>query len=303
MDYMTPGSLGNSSPLPANNSLSAQFYHNAIKSTGAKIRLDLSWKLERDQADWEIWRSNADGLRLDTDINGFDGSLVAWASVQRVIEQYRSFINQQEEDPTRLNIPIMIRPDLDDMYTGNAETLNGVTDVQRYTIASHWVGTGGNLISGADLTQLDALGTELMYDAELLSVADFTAQYPMQPINPEGTTQPGAQASSQLQAWIAGPNTNNKNAVVVLANYGPDEGSGGYGTSLQGNLMVNATLELLGIAPGQPHGAANGWSVRRVLGGGGAGGADHTSLGVMTSAISSNLGPGESALYYLTAQD
>jgi alpha-galactosidase len=49
----------------------------------------------------------------------------------------------------------------------------------------------------------------------------------MQPKNPFGTARPGSQAS--LQAWIAGPDTNSENAVVVLANYGLDQGNGGFG--------------------------------------------------------------------------
>jgi alpha-galactosidase len=299
---MTPGSPYAGESLPANNSLAAVAYYNAIQQSGRQIRLDLSWKLDRDSAaDWYIWRGNADGLRLDQDINNSGQStLVSFATVQRAIEQYRSFVNQQEEDPTRQYIPIMIRPDMDNMYVGNTQWLTGLSDVQRYTVAIHWVGAGANLITGSDLTQLDSLGQELLYDSELLSVAQFTAQYPMQPKNPFGSTQPGSQASEQLQAWIAGPDTSNQHAVVVLANYGPDQGQGGFGTSLQGVQFVNVSLSLLGIAQGQQNGVP-GWSVRRVLGGGGSGGADYSDLGVTTSYIASNLGPGESVLYYLTA--
>lgn len=241
MDYMTPGSPQAGETLPANNSLAAVAYHKAIQQSGRTIRLDLSWKLDRDSAaDFEIWRNNADSLRTDQDINSSNtGTFVAFATVQRAIEQYRSFINQQVEDPTRQNVPIMIHPDMDNMYTGNAASLTGLTDQERYTVAIHWIGAGANLITGSDLSQLDSLGQELLYDSEALSVAEFTAQYPMQPKNPFGSALPGSQASEQLQAWIAGPDENNENAVVVLANYGPDQGSGGFGTSLQGTQLVN----------------------------------------------------------------
>jgi alpha-galactosidase len=265
------------------------------------MRLDLSWKLYRDVGDWYLWRGNADSLRLDQDINNSGQStLVSFATVQRAIEQYRIFINQQVEDPTRQTIPIMIRPDMDNMYTGNAQSLTGLSDVERYSVAIHWVGAGANLITGADLTAIDSLGQTLLYDPEVLSVAEFTTNYPMQPKNPFNTTQPGSQASEQLQAWIAGPDSQNQNAVVVLTNYGPDQGQGGFGSNLQGVQLVNISLSLLGIADGQPNGAP-GWSVRRVLGGGGSGGPDHSNLGVTNSYMASNLGPGESALYYLMA--
>jgi hypothetical protein len=39
----------------------------------------------------------------------------------------------------------------------------------------------------------------------------------MQPKNPHNAAQPGSQASEQLQEWIAGPDSANENAVVVLA--------------------------------------------------------------------------------------
>ncbi|KAH8122405.1 hypothetical protein ACSS6W_005965 [Trichoderma asperelloides] len=304
LDFMTPGSPDAGENLPANNSLAAVAYHKAIQQASRPMRLDLSWKLDRNSAaDFFLWRGNADGMRLDQDINNAGQSaFLGFNTVQRTIEQYRSFINQQEEDPARQGTPIMIRPDMDNMYTGNAQALTGLSDVQRYTVAIHWVGAGANQITGSDLSQLDTLGKELLYDPEFLSVAEFTNQYPMQPKNPFGTANPGSQASEQLQAWIAGPNTGNKNAVVVLANYGPDLGQGSFGTSLQGVQLVNISLSLLGIAEGQPNGAP-GWSVRRVLGGGGSGGPDHSDIGVATSVIASNLGPGESVLYYLTATD
>jgi alpha-galactosidase len=301
LDFMTPGSPEAGESLPANNSLAAVAYHNAIQQSGRKIRLDLSWKLDRSSvADFEIWRNNADSIRTDQDINNSNiGTFTAFGTVQRAIEQYRSFIKQQVEDPTRQNVPIMIRPDMDNMYTGNAASLTGLTDQERYTVAIHWFGAGANQITGSDLTQLDSLGQKLLFDSEVLSIAAFTANFPMQPKNPFGTAQPGSQASEQLQAWIAGPDTNNQNAVVVLANYGPDQGNGGFGTSIQGIQIVNISLSLLGIANGQPNGAP-GWTVRRVLGGGGQGGSDHTDLGVTTTFMASNLGPGESALYKLT---
>ncbi|KAL7809592.1 glycoside hydrolase family 27 protein [Trichoderma gracile] len=304
LDFMTPGSPDAGESLPANNSLAAVAYHRAIQQASRPMRLDLSWKLDRNSAaDFFLWRGNADGLRLDQDINDAGQStFLMFNTVQRAIEQYRSFINQQEEDPARQGSPIMIRPDMDNMYTGNGQSLTGLSDVQRYTVAIHWIGAGANQITGSDLSQLDTLGRELLYDPELLSVAEFTAQYPMQPKNPFGTTSPGSQASEQLQAWVAGPNTDNKNAVVILANYGPNLGQGGFGENLQGVQLVNISLSLLGIAEGQPNGAP-GWSVRRVLGGGGSGGEDHSDLGTTSSSIASFLGPGESVLYYLTASD
>ncbi|KAL7920253.1 glycoside hydrolase family 27 protein [Trichoderma austrokoningii] len=239
LDCMTPRSPQAVENLPANNALAAVAYHKAIQQASRPMRLDLSWKLDRNSA---------------SDFFFFG------ATVQRAIEQYRSFINQQEEDPARQGTPIMVRPDMDNMYTGNGQTLTGLSDV----------GAGANLITGSDLSQLDTLGKELLSDSEFLSVAVFTAQYPMQ---------------LKIPVW----------------HYEPGSGQGGFGKSLQGVQLVNISLSLLGIAECQPNGAP-GWIVRRVLGGG-SGGPDHSDLGVATSVLTSNLGPGESILYYLTATD
>lgn len=55
------------------------------------------------------------------------------------------------------------------------------------------------------------------------------SNFPMQPKNPFGTTQPGSQASEKLQAWIAG----RRNLMRVMRmrfwywlimKYGPDQG-------------------------------------------------------------------------------
>jgi len=114
----------------------------------------------------------------------------------------------------------------------------------------------------------------------------------MQPRNPDGTRDPGGPAASQTQAWVAGPDENGT-AVVVLSNLGPDEGSGGFGTGDTDVKLVNIALNRLGLG-------GSGWNVRRVLGGGGSGGEDHSDLGVATEKLESWLGPGESVLYRLT---
>lgn len=93
-------------------------------------------------------------------------------------------------------------------------------------MAIHGIGTGANLITGSDMTNLDGFGYQFLFNAEALAVADFTSQYPMRPRNPEGWGTPGGGDSMQLRAWIAGPNDNGT-AVAVLANYGPDLGRGG----------------------------------------------------------------------------
>ena len=218
--------------------------------------------------------------------------------MQRAIEAYRVFITQQTLDPTRRTVPITIRPDMDNTYLGNSQRPSGLSDVQRYSMAIHWIGAGANLITGSDQTTRDQLGYNLTYDPEAMDIAAFTSQYPMQPRNPSGWGTLGDSASVQLQAWIAGPSADGV-AVVVLANYGPDEGAGGFGLDWDGVHLVTIPLPDLGIGSGMRHGA-DAWFVRQVWGGGGSGGPDHTDIGIVTNSIGCKLGPGESVLYKFT---
>lgn len=278
LDYVTPGSPDNGGHLPANNSGSVIAYHNAIKGFGGAMRLDISWKLERNSTYLDIWEANADSMRTDQDINNSgSSSFVAWKTVQRAIENYRDFISgvvAASDQPT-----LTIHPDLDNLYVGNNQSITGVSDSMRETIATHWIGAGANLISGSDMTKLDALGIQLLSAPNALNVAEFTAQYPMQPRNP-GT---GQNKSQQLQAWIAGP-SDNGTAVVVLANYGPDQGQGGFGTTYSGPQGVKVSWADLGIQ-GSYH-ISNVWT-----------GAD---LGVFNSSFNATLDEGESQLLMLT---
>lgn len=209
IDYITPGSPDNGADMPPDNSGTVKAYHQAIMNNNAegKLRLDISWKLDRSDPYWGYWQSSADSLRLDQDINNSgSSSLVAWQTVLRTINYYREFINEQTQQ-SRQQKPIMIRPDMDNMYVGNKQSIGGLSDVQRYTMAMHWVGAGANLIVGSDETRRDDLGYMLLTDGEVYGkggVADFTQQYPMQPRNPSGWGTAGGNAAMQAQAWIAG---------------------------------------------------------------------------------------------------
>ena len=302
LDYVTPGSP-DGGPPNVNNSGGVAAYHKAIENNQAqgKMRLDISWKLDRSDPYWGIWQSSADSLRIDQDTNnGQDAkSLTNWGSVLRTLDYYRQFINEQTQE-ARQGKPIMIRPDMDNTFIGNAEKVSGLTNAQRYTQAALWIGAGANLITGSDLTQIDDLGKELLYNDEAQSVAAFTAQYPMQPRNPNdphGYGTPGANAALQCQTWIAGPAPNGT-AVVWLSNLGPDPCRNGgcqktHGLDWKGDRNVSITFHDLGI------GDSNKYNVHRVWGGGGRGGSDHAAEYQATDRLESWLGEGETAMYVL----
>ncbi|THU97139.1 family 27 glycoside hydrolase [Dendrothele bispora CBS 962.96] len=245
LDFITPGSPDNGVNLPANESLAVVAYHTAISRSGRQMRLDISWKLGRDPADYGIWSSNSDSFRTDQDINnsGQNSSMfTSWTTVQRAIDNYRQYITLHTDQDEVLSI----YPDMDNMYVANEQTISGVTDEERRSILSHWMAAGSNLILGSDLTNIDDFGQSLLSNTFAFStIADFAAKFPMRPRNP-GT---GAGDAKQLQAWIAGPGTSSGHttAVVLLANYGPDLGMGGFGTSLSGTQTVSISLDELGI--------------------------------------------------------
>lgn len=255
--------------------------------------LDISADLELNSSYFPTWQQSSESLRTDTDVNNQEsGTFVRWATVQRAIDRYRVFITDQLGGATSAGKGIMIHPDMDNNYIGNSESVSGISDTQRYSMAIHWMGAGANLITGSDLTHQDSLGTELLFNSEAMGVAAFTSQYPMQPRNPSGWGTAGGNAARQCQAWIAGPSPNGT-AVVVLTNLGPDQGQGGFNTHWGGKHNVSISLTDLGIG-------GSSWTVRRVWGGGGSGGPDHSDIGVWYDRVESWLDEGESVLYQFT---
>jgi alpha-galactosidase len=57
LDYVTPGSPDNGVNLLENNSGIVVCYHNAIVQQKRQIRLDISWKLFRDEPFYTIWNT------------------------------------------------------------------------------------------------------------------------------------------------------------------------------------------------------------------------------------------------------
>ncbi|KAF5334114.1 hypothetical protein D9758_016075 [Tetrapyrgos nigripes] len=245
LDFVTPGSP---MLLPKNSSGSVIAYHRAISKLSKlpnsnsrpnrpnhPIRLAISWKLARDPTHFSIWSSHADSFRTDQDINNAGAEsarFTRWEVVQRAMNEYRGYVegharkHMQTEMGEGMGEVLTIHPDMDNLYVGNGEEIDGVDDRMRRTMVNHWVGAGANLMLGSDLTGLDATGLSLLTNPTILSLAHcFTSRFPMRPRNP-GT---GLGHSRQLQAWIAGPDPETGDAVVLLVNYGVDLGQGGFG--------------------------------------------------------------------------
>lgn len=230
--------------LGCDNSPAVEAYQKAIAKTGKNIRLNLSWKLCRNETWLPTWSGLAESMRTDQDINNYGHeTFLAWSVAQRAIDNYRQYIGLQAQR----DVPITIYPDMDNLFAANSERLTGVNDSMRTTVMNHWLGAGANLILGSDLTQTDELGWKLLTSHQSTAAANFFAKYPMQPRNP-GT---GNNLAQQLQAWIGGPRADGREAYVLIANYGPDQGSGGFGTQLYGKQAVTVSLASLGLGNSQ----------------------------------------------------
>ena len=276
LDFVTPGSPDNGANLPPDSSGSVIAYHKAIQQSGRQMRLHISWKLDRSKQFFSIWDANADAMRTDQDLNNSgETTFVSWATVQREIDNYRQYITTVSAYSHVLNI----HPDMDNLFVGNPASMTGVTDQERQTIMTHWIGAAANLIIGADMTNLDAFGKNLLTNPNAMQVAEFTSKYPMQPRNPGS----GGNGAKQLQAWIAGPDETGA-AVVVLANYGPDAGQGGFNTTLSGTQKLEVSWKDLGVSGS--FGVFDVWAGK--------------NLGSQSKSLSVELGEGASVLYKLT---
>ncbi|KAF2754210.1 family 27 glycoside hydrolase [Pseudovirgaria hyperparasitica] len=257
LDFITPGSpeAGNSSNLPPDNSGSVRAFHNAIQTElpSRSMRLHISWKLERNATYLPIWNANTDAMRTDQDINQSGAkTLVQWQKVQRAIENYRQWYLAATAGLIDAGLALRVRPDLDSLLNGNDKSISGISDVKRQSVMTHWIGAGAPLITGSDMRNLDHVGMNLYTNQEALDVANFTSYYPMQPVNPGGGNSP-----AQVQAWIAGVEMSAQcKSVVVLANYGPDEGEGGFGTAMSGVQKMSVEFKHFGLG--------GTWNVRDV---------------------------------------
>ncbi|XEV04958.1 hypothetical protein FSHL1_010245 [Fusarium sambucinum] len=239
LDFITPGSIVGSKPIPDDTSGAAIAMHNAIANNGKRIRLDVSSNVCRNSPYTEIWDKNTDTMRVAVDINNNNSkSFIGMWKVQGTIEQYRLFINQIVEGKKLMRT----RPDFDNLFVANPEAISGINDNQRLTVMSHWIGASANLIMGSDLTNIDDLGRKLLTSPGTIRARDFCTKWPMQPRNP-GT---GRNTAQQLQAWVAGPSDNGQ-AYLLMTNLGPNHGRGNFDTVGEGVQRLSTTLGQLGF--------------------------------------------------------
>lgn len=143
-------------------------------------------------------------------------ALTTWQQVQRAIQMYRRYmITVLDRDIEELSI----YPDLDNLVIGNKASLVGLTDQQSFTMLAHWLGAGGNVMLGGDMTQIERRQLQWLQAGTVLAVRDFCSKFPLVPQRGNDDMERGFQG----MAWRAGPDPSTGRMVYLFANYGPED--------------------------------------------------------------------------------
>ncbi len=180
MDFVGPGG-GN---VPADNRADIRAWHQAIVKDGRPIVLELSNSLSF--ADAPTWRDNANGWRIDGDIECYtceaQGSSYPLTSWTKVLKRFA--------DLPRWT-PYAGRGgwnDLDSLEVGNGSS-DGLTFNQRRSAMTLWSIGCAPLILGADLTHLDKADLSLLTNDEVIAVNQAGVPGSLIAGNPTGPTQ------------------------------------------------------------------------------------------------------------------
>ena len=156
-----------------------QAWSAALLQTGRPIHLALANDL--DPAYSATWRQYANGWRISTDIESYNGStLTSWAMVALRFALAPNWLSAA--GPGGWN-------DLDSLEIGGPNT--GLSSDERQTTASFWSLSASPLLIGDDLRNLDALGVKLLTNQAFLQ------------INQNGVMAAPVNASRMQQAWSA----------------------------------------------------------------------------------------------------
>jgi hypothetical protein len=167
-------------------------WSTALKQSGRSIYFHLSNNLDVNYA--SIWQKNANGWRIDGDVECYCSTLVTWNSFSSRFNDVPAWINAA--GPGGWN-------DLDSLDVGNGSK-DGLSNDERQTYMTLWAISAAPLYTGDDLTTLDSYGISLLTNDEVIAVDH--AGHPAHPIS---------QASNQ-QVWFS--NNGNGSYTVALFN-------------------------------------------------------------------------------------
>jgi len=174
LDGVGPGSFKSGDNY--NNIPDVQAWKAGIAASGRPIRFLLSWSLDRNYA--ADWKANANGWRIETDVECYCNTLVTWNNSVKIrwddVAAWTPWAG-----PGGWN-------DLDSLDIGSG-TMDGITPDERRSYMTLWAISAAPLYSGDDLTTLDAYGKSLLTNREVIAIDQQGV--PARPVSPAGTAQ------------------------------------------------------------------------------------------------------------------
>jgi hypothetical protein len=174
LDGVGPGSFKTGDNY--NNVPDVQAWKAAIAKSGRPIRFLLSWSLDRNYA--ADWKANANGWRIETDVECYCDTLVTWNNSVKIrwddVPAWTPWTG-----PGGWN-------DLDSLDVGSGE-MDGITQDERQAYMTLWAISAAPLYTGDDLTKLDAYGISLLTNREVIAIDQQGV--PARPVTPVGTAQ------------------------------------------------------------------------------------------------------------------
>ncbi len=152
-----------------------QAWSTALKQSGRSIYFSLSNSLDVNNAN--IWQQNANGWRIDNDVECYCSTLVNWTNVSYRFNDEAHWITYAS--PGGWN-------DLDSLDVGNGGS-DGLTNDERQSYMTLWAISAAPISIGDDLTSLDSYGVSLLTNNAVLHVDQEGVA--AAPLVPGGTTQ------------------------------------------------------------------------------------------------------------------
>jgi hypothetical protein len=177
MDGVGPGSWKGAPDDPNhNNTEDVETWWRAVQNSGRPMQYVLSWSLSHRYAD--TWKANSNGWRIDTDVECYCDTIVRWdSSVKQRWWDLPQWID--DAGPGHWN-------NLDAVDVG-VGAMDGLTEAERQSYMTFWAIEAAPLFAGDDLTKLDAYGTKLLTNREVLAIDQ--SGNPARPLNQDQLQQ------------------------------------------------------------------------------------------------------------------
>jgi len=210
LDACLPGS--SSSITSWNTKADVAAYHRAIsKLPNRNMWLTVSWAVDEAADSMAVWRGNADGFRVSTDIEEYGVNMTYYAAVRRNVAAYWRLMSITGSDD------VQGWPDIDSLLVVD-ESISGLTQPERRTMFTMWVLSQSPLYIGDDLSKIDDFGWSLLTNKNVLGLRGKlpSARY----INADSGDR---NEWCARQFWYALVNGQSDEFVVGFVNLGGDD--------------------------------------------------------------------------------